>query len=271
MNFKALLLALLVGAPFLLPAADSPVVEARLKLISTTRPLVGVGIARGKKAEGIVIPTDMFSEEIIYRGPARFELFELNTVAKPTESNPTTSEKEDSSAKTRPARGIKAREPSHEFVPSGRPPLAWIDLPANQGRLNLILLVTPGKDNGITALNDAPGSFPPGSNRYLNLCGFPVVVKTPSGEQAIPPSGTKVIRPGAKDNDYYDLQLVTKTDGADRLAFSSRIFHMESIRKLYLLIQAPGDNARLIVRDIEDRPPSAKGGTLTTVGPKGGK
>ena len=57
----------------------------------------------------------------------------------------------------------------------------------------------------------------------------------------------------------------------DRLAFSSRVFHMESIRKLYLLIQAPGDNARLIVRDIEDRPPSAKGGTLTTVGPKGGK
>jgi len=173
--------------------------------------------------------------------------------------------------KTRPARGIKAREPSHEFVPSGRPPLAWIDLPANQGRLNLILLVTPGKDNGITALNDVPGSFPPGSNRYFNLCGFPVIVKTPSGEQAIPPGGTKVIRPGAKDNDYYDLQLVTKTDGADRLAFSSRIFHMESIRKLYLFIQAPGDNARLIVRDIEDRPPSAKGGTLTTVGPKGGK
>ena len=93
MSFKTLLLALLVGATPLLPAADSPVVEARLKLISTTRPLVGVGIARGKKAEGIVIPTDMFSEEIIYRGPARFELFELNTVAKPTESIPTTSEK----------------------------------------------------------------------------------------------------------------------------------------------------------------------------------
>jgi len=60
-------------------------------------------------------------------------------------------------------------------------------------------------------------------------------------------------------------------EAEDRLAFSSRVFHMESIRKLYLLIQAPGDNARLIVRDIEDRPPSAKGGTLTTVGPKGGK
>jgi hypothetical protein len=271
MSFKVLILALFVGAPPLLPAADSPVVEARIKLISTTRPLVGVGIARGKKAEGIVIPTDMFSEEIVYRGPARFELFELNAVAKPTEPKPATSEKEDPSVKTRPARGIKAREPSHEFVLSGRPPLAWIDLPANQGRLNLILLVTPGKGNGITALNDAPGSFPPGSNRYFNLCGFPVVVKTPSGEQAILPGGTKVIRPGAKDNEYYDLQLVTKADSADRLAFSSRIFHLESIRKLYLFIQAPGDNSRLIVRDIEDRPPSAKGQTLSPIGPKGGK
>ncbi len=271
MSFKALLVALLVGTPPLLPAADAPVVEARLKLISTTRPLVGVGIVHGKKAEGIVIPTDMFSEEIVYRGPAHFELFELTAVAKPTESKPTTPEKEDPSVTKRPARGIKAREPSHEFVPSGKPPLAWVDLPTNQGRLNLILLVTPGKDNGITALNDVPGSFPPGSNRYLNLCGFSIVVKTPSGEQSIPSGGAKVIRPGAKDNDYYDLQLLTKADGADHLAFSSRIFHMESVRKLYLLIQAPGDNARLIVRDIEDRPPSAKGQTLTPFGPKGGK
>jgi hypothetical protein len=268
MNFKALLLALLVGAPLLLPAADSPVVEARLKLISTTRPLVGVGIARGKKAEGIVIPTDMFSEEITYRGPARFELFELNTVAKPTESIPTTSEKEGSSAKTRPARGIKAREPSHEFVPSGRPPLAWIDLPANQGRLNLILLITPGKDNGITALNDAPGSFPPGSNRYLNLCGFPVVVKTPSGEQAIPPGGTKVIRPGAKDNDYYDLQLMSVTNEEEKLVFSSRVYHMESVRKLFVLTPGPGDDGRVLLRDIEDRPPPSKGQNPTPSGVK---
>ncbi len=273
MSFNSVLWALLLGIPCFLRAADAPLVEARIKLISTTRPLVGVGIAHGKKAEGIVIPTDQFSDEIVYRGPARFELIELNTVAKPAEPKPAANDPEDkdAAAKTRPTRGVKAREPSHEFVPSGKPPLAWVNLPANQGRLNLILLVTPGKDNGITVLNDIPGSFPPGSNRYLNLCGFPVVVKTPSGEQVVPPGAAKVIRPGAKDNDYYDLQFVTKLNETERLAFSSRVFHMETVRKLYLLIQAPGDDGRLIVRDVEDRPPSAKGQTLTPNGPKGAK
>ena len=269
MSFKNLLRALLLGAPSFLLGADAPLVEARIKLISTTRPLVGIGIIHGKKAEGLVIPTDMFSEEVIYRGPARFELVELTAVAKPAETKlPTAEEKE---VAKRPARGVKAREPSHEFAPTGKPPIAWVDLPANQGRLNLIMLVTPGKDNGITVLNDIPGSFPPGSNRYLNLCGFPVVVKTPSGEQAIPAGGAKVLRPGAKDNDYYDLQFLTKSPDGDRLAFSSRVFHMETVRKLYLLIQAPGDDGRIIVRDVEDRPPSAKGQTLSPVGPKGAK
>jgi hypothetical protein len=270
MSFKSLLRALLIGAPSLLSAADATLVEARIKFISTTRPLVGIGIVNGKKAEGLVIPTDMFSDEISYRGPARLELVELNTVAKPKDPNVPAAEEKGPAAK-RNARGVKAREPSHEFVPAGKPPLAWVDLPVNQGRLNLILLVTPGKENGITVLNDMPGSFPPGSNRYLNLCRFPVVVKTPSGDQTLPVGGAKVIRPGAKDKDYYELQFLTKADDGDHLAFSGRVFHMESVRKLYLLIPAPGEDARLIVRDVEDRPPSAKGQTLSPVGPKDAK
>jgi hypothetical protein len=271
MSFKSFLGALLVGVPSLLSAADAPFVEARIKFISISRPLVGVGIVQGKKAGAFVIPTDMFSEEIVYSGPARLELVELIAVAKPTDPKGPAEEEKDPAAAKRPARGVKARAPSHEYVTAGKPPLAWVDLPTNQGRLNLILLVTPGKGNGITVLNDVPGSFPPGSNRYLNLCGFTVIVKTPSGDQPIPPGGAKIFRPGAKDNDYYDLQFLTKADDGDRIAFSSRVYHMESVRKLYLLMQAPGDDARLIVRDIEDRPPSAKGQTLSPTGPKGAK
>jgi len=154
---------------------------------------------------------------------------------------------------------------------SGKPPLAWIDLPITAGRLNLILLVTPGRDNGITAIPDVPGSFPPGSNRYLNLCAFPIVVKTPSGNQTIPAGGTKVIRPGSKDNDYYDLQLKSVVNEEEKLVFSSRVYHMESVRKLFVLTPGPGDDGRVLVRDIEDRPPSAKGQTLTPNGPKGAK
>lgn len=245
-------------------AADGPVIEARLKFISTTRPLVGVGIMHGKKPEGFVIPTDMFSDEIVYRGPARLELVELNTVTKQADPIPAA---EPGSAK-RPSRGVKAKPPTAEFTPSGKPPLAWIDLPITPGRLSLILLVTPGRDNGITAIPDVPGSFPPGSNRYLNLCVFPIVVKTPSGRQTVPAGGTAVIRPGSKDNDYYDLQLMSVTNEEEKLVFSSRVYHMESVRKLFVLTPGPGDDGRVLLRDIEDRPPPSKGQNPTPSGVK---
>ena len=259
------LLALVRSTPAF--AADAPVVEARVKFISTTRPLVGIGLAHGKKTEAIVIPTDMFSEEVVYRGPARLELVELNAVAKPTETKPPADEK----AAAKPPRGVKAREPAHEFVAAGKPPIAWIDLPKSVGPSHLILLVTPGRDNGIVAINDPPGSFPPGSNRYFNLCGFPVVAKLPSFEKTLPPGDSTVLRPGAKNNDYYGLQFLAREDAGERTLFSTRIYHMETVRKLYLIIPVPGADGRVDVREIEDRPPSAKGQTLTPTAPKGAR
>lgn len=268
MSYDRLLRALLLWTPTLLCAADAPPVEARIKLISTTRQLTGVGIIQDKKIKPVVIPTEMFSEEILYRGPARFELTELMSLAKPTEKNPTDEPEANAPDVTRrTSRGFKARASTHEFVSAGKPAFAWIDLPANLGRLNLILLVTPGKGNGITALHDVPGAFPPGSNRYFNLCAHPVVVRTPLGDQTIPPGGTKISRPGAKDRAYYDLQLLTTGDNGDRLVFSSRILHMESVRKLYLLIPSAGDDGRVSVRDIEDRPPAVP--DSATLGPDG--
>ena len=47
--------------------------------------MVGLGFLNGKKAEGLVIPTDMFSAEVIYRGPARLQLIELTTSGSPGE------------------------------------------------------------------------------------------------------------------------------------------------------------------------------------------
>lgn len=142
-------------------AAEPPLVEAQIKFISMTRPLVGVGVAHGKQATGLVIPTDMLSDPIVYRGPARLELIETNVKELPTKAPAAGPEDKDSAA-SRPSRGVKARSKTMEHIPAGKPPLAWVDLPTNLGRLNLILLVTPGKDNGITVLNDPPGSFPPG-------------------------------------------------------------------------------------------------------------
>ena len=193
---QALLAALLLaGGPA--QAADAPVVEAYVKFISATKPLAGIGIIQDKKAKGLVIPTDMLTDVFYYRGPARMELIELATTELPAEPAPAGGEKTE--VVKRPVRGIKATAPTHALTPSGKPPVAWIDLPAKQGQLHLILMVNPGKDNGITAIPDVPGSFPPGSNRYFNLCPFPLTVKLPSGDQQIPPGGSKVARPGSKD------------------------------------------------------------------------
>lgn len=236
-------------------AQETEMVEAKLRLISTTRPLVGLGFLNGKKAEGLVIPTDMFSAEIVYRGPARLQLIELKTTAKPGEVAPKNEDGEPSPAA--PTRGVKGRDQVFEFTPAGKPPVAWIDLPTKQGILHLILLITPGKDNGIVAMTDAPGSFPPGSNRYLNLCSFPIFVKTPAGPQVVPPGGSKIFRPGAKETEYYDLLVLSGVGESQRPLFSGRVFHLESVRKLYLITPL-GSSGRVSVRDIVDRPPGPK-------------
>jgi len=245
--------------PLLLGAADGTVVEARLKFISTTRPLVGIGIVQNKKAEGLVIPTDMFSDEIVYRGPARLELVELKTVT--VKQAPPTSDVEAGKAAATPkreARGVKAKPQVSVATPAGKPPLAWIDLPVAAGRQSLILLVTPGRGNGIIAIPDVVGSFPPGSNRYLNLCPFSLVVMTPSGRQVIPANSSTVSRPGSKDNDYYDLKFFSAINQEEKLVFSNRTYHLDSVRKLFILTPLPGSEGRVAVRDIEDRPAPSK-------------
>lgn len=107
---------------------------------------------------GLVIPADMLTDVFYYRGPARMELIELAATEIPVEPVPITGEKTEVVKRT--ARGVKAATPTHALTPSGKPPIAWIDLPTKQGQLHLILMVNPGKENGITAIQDIPGSFP---------------------------------------------------------------------------------------------------------------
>ena len=237
-------------------AADGPIVEAYIKFISANKPLAGIGIMQDKKVNGLVIPTDMLTDVFYYRGPARMELIELAATEIPVEPVANTGEKTE--VVKRPVRGIKAATPTHALASAGKPPIAWIDLPTKQGQLHLILMVNPGKDNGITAIQDIPGSFPPGSNRYFNLCSFPLTVKLPSGDQRIPAGSSKVARPGSKDNDYYDLQIASLVNEAELPAYSGRVFHMESTRKLYMLSPGPGELGRIVIKVIEDRPPPAR-------------
>ena len=264
-----ILLAALLLAGGSVRAADAPVVEAYVKFVAATKPLAGIGIMQDKKIHGLVLSPDMLTESFYYRGPARMQLLELAATETPAEPAPKTDEKTE--VVKRPARGVKTAPPTHTLAPAGKPPVAWIDLPTKQGQLHLILLVNPGKDNGITAIQDIPGSFPPGSNRYFNLCPFPVTVKLPAGDQRIPPGGSKVARPGSKDNDYYDLQITGTVNEIELPAYSGRVFHMESTRKLYMLSPGPGELGRVVMKVIEDRPPPARSLAQKPPAPKGEK
>jgi len=268
-NFAPTLLAALLIATVAGRAADVPMVEAYLKFVSGNRPMAGVGIMQDKKPKALVIPTDMLTEAVYYRGPARLELVELLTTEPTPDATPNS--EESAEATKRPARGVKATASKHVMTPAGKPPIAWIDLPTKQGQLHLILIVNPGKDNGITAIQDPPGSFPPGSNRYFNFCPFPVTVRLPSGDQIMAPGTTKVARPGSKDNEYYDLEILSRVNEQDVGSYSGRLYHLETVRKLYMISAGTGNVGRIAVKVIVDRPPSARAQTQKPPATKGAK
>lgn len=250
LTIVGLLLTLTVGAQ----AQSEGYVEARIRFISMTQPLVGVGVMNNRKAHGIVIPTDMFAEEISYRGPARLELVKMTAVRSERPSG-TKTEEPPAGTKSQPPRpGVKTKLQTLTYTATGASPLAWIDLPQKQGLLHLIILVTPGQGNGMVMLSDKPGSFPPGSNRYLNLCPFPLTVRTPSGDYVIPAGGSQILRPGALDKAYYDFQLLSREA---KVLFSTRVYHLESTRKLYVLTQL-GTSERVQLKAIVDRPAPPK-------------
>lgn len=251
------LIALLCGV---LPASGQEMVEARLRFISTDRPLTGLGLITSVKPLGLVITPDNFSQEIVYRGPARLTLVPMTAkVTKPVEEPSDKPDKDtgdkdalDKEKRLSPLRGRSMQSGGSiiTYQVTGGPPLAWLDLPTKQGILHLIILVHPGKGSGMTPIVDRPGSFPPGSNRYLNLCPFPVTIKTPAGEKTIPGGASSAFRPGATDADYYDLQILGRER---RLLFSSRVFHLESTRKLYL-ITPEGQDGAIRLKPVIDRP-----------------
>jgi|Laugresp1bdmlbsn_1035097.scaffolds.fasta_scaffold16333_1 hypothetical protein len=267
MKFKSpFVLLLLVWALGGIAADDkSRPVEARIKFVAAGQ-AISVGIMQDKRLESFLIPSDMLTQEFVYRGPARLTLLKVKATAKPVDSKATP--EEDERIEKRSADDSKSASKTHDIGVVDGPPLAWIDLPNGVGPLYLILVVNPGKDNGITAIADTPGSFPPGSNRYFNLCPFPLKVKLPSGEQYVAGKDAKVMRPGALHANYYDLVISSKIGEQELLAFSGRIFHMESLRKLYFITPGQGELGRVRLKVVEDRPAYGKPPITPTVAPK---
>jgi hypothetical protein len=254
MKSKILLViaGMFLSAPPMVRAQAKGYVEARIRFVSMTRPLGSVGLISNGKPQGLVIPTDMLTEELAYKGPSRLELVQLSVSHVEPETGPKSEEKPPKDPT--PKKGAKDRQLTVSYRTSDAPPLAWIDLPQKQGLLHLIILVTPGQGNGMVMLNDRPGSFPPGSNRYLNLCTFPLTVRAPSGDYVVPAGGSQIMRPGSLDKTYYDFQLLSREA---KILFSTRIYHRESTRKLYILTQL-GTTERVQLKAIVDRPAPPK-------------
>ena len=248
LTLVGLLLTLAAGAQ----AQSDGYVEARMRFISMKQPLVGVGVVNNRKAQGLVIPTDMLSEEVAYRGPARLELVQMSAKRSDNQAIPKPETPEPKN--TPPRQGVKGKQQTLTYSVTASAPLAWIDLPQKQGLLHLIILVTPGEGNGMVMLTDKPGAFPPGSNRYLNLCPFPLTVRAPSGDYVVPAGGSQILRPGALDKAYYDFQLLSREA---KVLFSTRVYHLETTRKLYVLTQL-GTSERVQLKAIVDRPAPPK-------------
>lgn len=247
-----MIILLSAGLGKLQSAEKPPMVDARIKLVSAVNALGGVGIKQEQGTHVLMVPSDMLTEEISYHGPTRLQLIQMESASQKEHGDPKPKTKDSPDRpSTAPATSL-TKKPT--YVASAKPPLGWIDLPSNQGTLHLILLINPGKDNGITAIPDTPGSFPPGSNRYFNLCPFPLKVKLPSGDQLIPGGTSKIARPGASNAEFYDLVITSKTGEDDEIAFSGRIFHQERIRKLYFLYPSDSQSGRIRMKVVEDRP-----------------
>jgi hypothetical protein len=218
------LVALLLSA---LACAQAPrKAEASLQLLSGGEYLADHGFLQSDgQVRPIDISPDFLSERISYSGPARFEI--------------------------RPARGKGSKKDES-------PPLAWFDLPKGGGPHRLILIVSPRPgSNGITAVNDSPGTLPFGSMRFFNACPYPVDLIGEGIRTRIRAGSSELVKPQVKDGHYLDLDIVTH-DGEPRNVFHLRHFHMIDARSLFFI--EPDDTpGQARVKSVQERdlPPPA--------------
>ncbi len=229
---KSVLGLFALTAAVLVSAQNKPddFIEAKLRIVSLEQPILDHGIINRGKFTPLVIATAALSQEIDYRGPARFEL--ISTAEQPTDE-----------AKT------KGKEAS------ARKATWWIKLPADKTTHRMILLVgQPAESGGIIAMEDDAKTFTFGSNRYLNFCPYPISVKLPVGVLPIPSQSSKTTKSGAKSGVYYDLVIKSHENGEEKMGYSTRVLQNDGLRKIYFIYQAQADSGRVRFKVIDDRP-----------------
>jgi len=248
MKFKTTLLLGIVAISLTAEDQAPPTVEAHLRLIAMQQPIMGYGYKIGKKMEPLVIAPDFFTQEITYRGPAHFELLPYQA----ERGSETEASKPGETGASKPTEPVKP--PSPEAATKTKP-LAWLDLPVSPTPQHLILLVDPsrGSEGGIFALPDAPGSFPYGSLRFMNLCPFPLEIRLHGQKTPIPARGSAVVLSKASEGHYYEGAIYSLIDGQSTIAYNLRIFQQNDVRTLYFVTPTAPSSPQVALKAVEDR------------------
>jgi hypothetical protein len=240
-----LLLLLVLCCLGVAEGADAPArVSARLKFMAWDDAILGYGIRRESKVTPISLMPDMLSEEVAYEGPAMLELAKASPVDVPNDGT------EAPKTKTK----TKVASPSNKTTSSSKePPFAWINLPSNLGTLHLILAVSPGKwDGGIMAIPDPPGSFPPGSLRFVNLCPYKLEVRIGKNAVPIAPKESRSIRSAVPNHTYFDASIMTYENGEEKLGYALHVFQDNAQRTMFFVSPGPEGSGTVILKGVGD-------------------
>jgi len=224
------------------PAKDH--VSARLKFMAWDEALIGCGVRMAGKVVPVAILLDSLSDEISYEGPARLEIVRISANAPVEEPTATKSKIKVPKQSAKPAQSVQA---------TSEPAIAWILLPASANNQHLILAVAPGRwEGGIMALPDSPGSFPPGSIRFFNLCPYPLEIRIGQNAVKIPQKEARSVRSGAKDHDYFDGTIMTYEGGEEKVGFSLHMFQDNSERGMFFVSAGPDGSGTVVLKGVGD-------------------
>jgi len=231
-----------------------PQVDVRMKLISLEGPILAQGYRKGRTIVPLVIAPDFFSEEIVYKGPARFELVPIKPKGTKASDDPT------KATKGSPPRNANNKGSADFEAKSDSAPTAWVNLPTTPGPHHLILLVATGKpEGGISVIEDTPGSFPYGSWRFFNLCPYHIELQTGKTLTKIAPRSSGVIKSGVEEGSYFDGEIFTFENGERRSGYSFHALQQDDTRFLYFVTPGPPDTGQTQIKGVQDR----KGAGLT--------
>ena len=247
---KVFSLLIALAASLTTQGAEQVAQRVQLRFVSLGQAITGAGLAAADgKATPVFIPTDSLSSPVTHPH-GRLRLVSTQAVAAAPKKTVEPIRPEDIPPVTPGFRKKKTSEPTGKVI-AGNRELGAIDLPAGDHQ-RFIIIVHPGKGSGLTAIPDRLGSFPPGSDRYVNLTAYPVIIDIPAGRQTLPPNGSVALRPGAANRHQYQLKLLTKSGNEEHLFFSAFTAHDDGLRNLRIILIGRSDADGIQLKTISD-------------------